>query len=167
MTQQTTGIAASAPAPHTSGNANSVSTDGLAGGANSLPPQSLQVSSISYQGVLPPPQMLAQFDTTLPGSAERIMRMAEQDALHRRETERLQVQSEAELRHRQMDIVDEQSRIVQASDKRGQNYGLLICILCIALAAWLGYMGREVVAVALAAIPCAAIIRAFFVPKAK
>lgn len=37
----------------------------------------------SFRGPLPPPSTLAQYEETLPGSAERLMTMAEVQAEHR------------------------------------------------------------------------------------
>lgn len=41
----------------------------------------------AYVGPLPPPDTLAQYDKILPGAAERILRMAEEQSAHRRELE--------------------------------------------------------------------------------
>jgi len=43
--------------------------------------------SVSWQGPLPPPQTLQKFDAIVPGSAERIIRMAEQEQAHRHRME--------------------------------------------------------------------------------
>ena len=38
----------------------------------------------SFSGPLPPPQVLAQYNAVVPGAAERILLMAEEQSLHRR-----------------------------------------------------------------------------------
>ena len=48
-----------------------------------------------YSGPLPPPEDLAKFEQILPGSADRIIRMAEQQAAHRQELEKIAVRSNA------------------------------------------------------------------------
>jgi uncharacterized membrane protein len=48
-----------------------------------------------YSGPLPPPESLAKYEQVLPGSADRIIRMAEQQALHRQQLERLVISSNA------------------------------------------------------------------------
>ena len=45
------------------------------------------MQSASWQGPLPPPSQLAQFDAVVPGCAERIIRMAEQEGEHAREVQ--------------------------------------------------------------------------------
>lgn len=46
-----------------------------------------QAQSITYSGPLPTPAHLAQYDQILPGAAERILKMAEEQASHRRNLE--------------------------------------------------------------------------------
>lgn len=48
----------------------------------------LSVQSVQhFQGPLPPPQALVQYEAALPGCAERIVSMAEEQAAHRRALE--------------------------------------------------------------------------------
>ncbi len=54
----------------------------------------------SFSGPLPPPEMLARYDEIIPGSAERILTMAESQSLHRRELEREVVFSRIALSRR-------------------------------------------------------------------
>ncbi len=48
-----------------------------------------------YSGPLPPPENLAKYEQILPGSADRIIRMAEQQAMHRQHLEKLVLGSNA------------------------------------------------------------------------
>ena len=59
------------------------------------PNKPLQVySSIStYAGPLPPPNILREYNDVLPGSAERILKMAEVQSLHRQKIELIVIQS--------------------------------------------------------------------------
>lgn len=42
----------------------------------------------AFSGPLPPPEILQKFDEIVPGAAERIIKMAEDQSAHRRELER-------------------------------------------------------------------------------
>ena len=50
--------------------------------------------SRSFSGPIPPPQILEQYDLILPGAAERILKMAEDQSSHRRSLEKQIVQAE-------------------------------------------------------------------------
>lgn len=53
----------------------------------------------SWQGPLPSPDMLAKFDHVVPGSAERIIRMAEQEGEHSREVQMRAVRATVRIQH--------------------------------------------------------------------
>lgn len=61
---------------------------------NSLPPKLRQVVIASFSGPLPPPDVFGGYDKILPGAAERILKMAEDEAQHRRSQESKMVDSE-------------------------------------------------------------------------
>lgn len=44
---------------------------------------SFTATAVQYKGMLPPPQMLKQYDEVVPGMAERILVMTEKRAAHR------------------------------------------------------------------------------------
>jgi uncharacterized membrane protein len=46
-----------------------------------------QTTLVHHQGPLPPPDLLKQYDEVVPGAAERIISMAENQAQHRQELE--------------------------------------------------------------------------------
>ena len=48
-----------------------------------LPPGTIEVTE-TFSGPLPHPDLLRKYDSTMPGSAERIFRYVEQEAEHRR-----------------------------------------------------------------------------------
>lgn len=50
--------------------------------------------SQSFSGPLPPPDVLRQFDEVVPGAAERIIKMAEEQSAHRKELERKVINSD-------------------------------------------------------------------------
>ena len=51
------------------------------------PNQIIQRTSVEFSGPLPPPEVLEKFDRIVPGAAERIIRMAEQQSEHRHRLE--------------------------------------------------------------------------------
>ena len=57
--------------------------------------QSYQVQQTSFQGPLPKPSDFAQYETILPGAAERIISMAERQAVHRQAIEKKVIGSDA------------------------------------------------------------------------
>lgn len=59
----------------------------------SLLQAAIQISG--YSGPLPKPEDLAKYEQILPGSADRIIRMAEQQGAHRQNLERVVVESNA------------------------------------------------------------------------
>jgi uncharacterized membrane protein len=89
---------------------------------------SLNLIHQSLNGPLPHPSILGGYDDVVPGSAERILRMAEKQLEHRIDTESL-------LAREQMH---------QAT--RGQHYALFICSLALVIAAGLAFSGHEVTA---------------------
>lgn len=53
--------------------------------------RALRITASSFSGPLPPPEVLAAYEEALPGSAERIIRMAEEQGSHRREMEKQEI----------------------------------------------------------------------------
>lgn len=51
--------------------------------------QSLNIVSASWRAPIPPPDMLRQYDDVVPGSAERILRVWEEQSDHRIQVERI------------------------------------------------------------------------------
>ncbi len=56
---------------------------------------SVQVQAAYFNGPLPPPDILAKYNDVLPGAADRIIAMAEKQAEHRQELEKIAVTSRA------------------------------------------------------------------------
>ena len=110
-------------------------------GANLPPPEVLEalpehvrlavIESASFSGPLPPPTMFEGYESVLPGSADRILAMAEKEQQHRTEWEGTTVGS------------------VVAENKRAQWLGFLIAGGCIVGAVLLGLYGDWRVALAL------------------
>lgn len=79
----------------------------------------------SYSGPLPPPGFFRQYEDTLPGSADRILKMSENEQIKRITWEE----------------IDQQSKINR--EKRGQWMGFTVATLCIAGAIFLAYNGHQ------------------------
>lgn len=52
------------------------------------------VQSQSFSGPLPHPEILKKFDDVVPGAAERIIKMAEEQSAHRKDLERKVIESD-------------------------------------------------------------------------
>ena len=57
--------------------------------APSRPVAALSVSAHHFQGPIPPPDMLKQYDKIIPNGADRILTMAEKQGAHRIEMEKI------------------------------------------------------------------------------
>jgi uncharacterized membrane protein len=55
-------------------------------------PVMVEIAEATFSGPLPPPDILRRYDEVVPGAAERILVMAEQQARHRRNLERTVVE---------------------------------------------------------------------------
>lgn len=66
----------------------------------------------SFAGPIPPPQVLKGYEDILPGSADRILKMAENQQQHRIEIEKKAISSQSE------------------NSKRGQIFAFIVFILC-------------------------------------
>ena len=55
---------------------------------SSLSQSELQQVAQQYSGPIPPPEILHRFDQIIPGAAERILVMAEENGRHQREIEK-------------------------------------------------------------------------------
>lgn len=79
----------------------------------------------SFSGPIPHPELLQKYDEVKSGFAERIVSMAERQLDHR---------------------LDCEEKVVDGSvneSKRGQNYGLIVALLFLGAAVFLGYHGHD------------------------
>lgn len=118
-----------------------------------------------YQGPIPPPDILRGFNDLVPGAAERLIKLAEDESMHRRDLEAKTLQANIENQQSQNALDIQQSKAVFRSDMIGQIAGFLVCILCIASATYLGVNNHEWLGGAIAAIPTGALIKAFALNK--
>lgn len=125
-------------------------------------PSKIQAQTVThYQGLIPPPDFLRGLDELVPGTAERLIRLVSEESQHRRDIEIKITNANISAQQTQLQIASQQSKAVFRSDLIGQIAGLFVCIICVAGAVYLGVQNHHAPAIALAAIPTAAIIRAF------
>jgi len=83
-----------------------------------------QVEASSFQGPLPPPQILNDYDQTVAGSAERIISLWENQVWHRQELEKKAIESDIKQSH------------------YGAILGFIIAMSAIGSGTFLAYIGR-------------------------
>src|SRR4051812_3458088 len=83
--------------------------------------------AVSFQGPLPPPQMLAEYDRLIPNGAERLMALLERAAAHRQAQEATNLTGRLRL------------------GARGQWLGAALCVLLGAIGWHLTINGHDVV----------------------
>ena len=113
-------------------------------------PENVRVSVMeasAFSGPLPPPSMYSGYEKTLPGSAERILAMAEKEQAHRFSWEDRALNANA------------------LETKRGQWFGFAMGIVCIFAAVVLAMSGREIVAGILAGIGAIGLVARFLEKK--
>lgn len=101
----------------------------------------------SFSGPIPHPELLQKYDEVKPGFAERIVSMAERQLDHRINCEDKMVDGS----------VDE--------SKRGQNYGLIVALLFLAAAVFLGYFDHDWLAGVLGGGTLVALVTVFVTHK--
>jgi uncharacterized membrane protein len=83
-----------------------------------------QIVQQEFRGPVPPPAVLEGYENILPGAAERILSMAENDAEHQREIEK--------------DALNYQYK----ENRRGQYFGIIVvalCMIAVMVALFFGY----------------------------
>ena len=115
---------------------------GASTGAPQRPAQhgTVVAQTTSWTGPLPNPEALARFEEILPGSADRIIRMAEEEGAHQRSIQRQDLQVSARLQY------------------TGMAVGGALCLLSLVFGYMLGSNGHTVAAAAMLGIPVASII---------
>lgn len=120
-----------------------------------------------YQGAVPPPEILRGIDEIVPGAAAKLIALAEQESNHRRSLEVKAIEANIAAQVAQAQINERQTKAVFRSDMIGQFAGFLVCLCCIGAAVYLGLNGHDWLAGGIAAIPTAALIKAFMLTKNK
>ena len=110
----------------------------------------IQVTA-QWSAPLPPPEALARYDEIHPGSAKTIFALFEKETLHRQSID-LSEQSRKE----------QADNILQGAFTRGQNYGLVLSLVCVAAALGSVVLGAPwIVSVALVGIPMVSAVKSF------
>jgi uncharacterized membrane protein len=120
------------------------------------------VQQTIHQGPIPHPDILRGFDELVPGTAKRLIDLAESESVHRRDLESRAMASNIESQKKQLELSDFQNRIVHKSDRNGLIAGVMVAMASVFGAVWLSLHDHDWVAGLLAAIPTAAVIKAFF-----
>jgi len=97
----------------------------------------------SFQGPLPPPSLLKEYNDILQGSAERIFAMAEHQAIHRQLLEKTVIESD-----------------VRNSEK-GLKYGLIVVLTGLAVSVLLALTGHDSVAMMIGGLDLAGLAGIF------
>ena len=114
-----------------------------------------------FRSPLPAPETLADYEHFLPGSAERIFKMAEAQLAHRLRMEESQMQ--ADIAHREDLVVLQQSgqKAAFRSDLVGRIMGFAIAIVCVCGAIYAGLVAdKPIVAGILLGVPIIGIVQA-------
>lgn len=113
-------------------------------------------SSQSFVSPLPPPEILSAYEKTLPGITERILVSFEKEGDHRRASEKFQQELVQDYQNNHFFLM-----------RRGQLCGMLVVILGLAVAAFLGWAGRQVVAGIVAALDLVGLASVFLYSQYK
>lgn len=105
--------------------------------------QQLISQSISYSGPIPHPSDLARYEEIFPGAAERIIKMAENQATHRQELEKKVIDSGIK------------------NSNKGLNFGLFVGIGGFILVGWLAYLGETILAGIIGTLDLASLVGVF------
>ena len=122
----------------------------------------MQLHSVtrSFEGPLPHPSVLQQYDGVVPGAAERILRFAEQETDHIHAQEASANYANIAAQQQQIAIVGNHSKSVFRSDAIGQGLGFFVSLCSIAGSVNLALNNQLWVAATVAGLPLAGIIRA-------
>lgn len=121
---------------------NSLSKNQL--GISPAPQQSVAEFSLTqtmHQGPLPDPDTLNRYEQMMPGSAERIFRIAEKEQEHRHTLERMSLEGEIDHQAKMRDL--EKFRLVRlfSSHDKGVMLATGVAVIALFAAVWSIYFG--------------------------
>lgn len=99
--------------------------------------------SVSFSGPLPPPNHLEQYERIVPGSAERILKMAEEQSFHRRTLEAKVIHSGV------------------SDSKKGLWFGLIMGLSGFGLVGFCASLGFQLLAGIIAALDLGSLVGIF------
>ena len=136
--------------------------------AQNFPQQQITgISTTTYQGPIPHPDILKGFDALVPGTAKDLIDLAKSESAHRRDLESRALDANIFAQKKQLEIAEYQSKVVFRTDISGQTLGAITSIFCIAASTYLVLNGHERAAIILASIPISAIVKSFMPEKFK
>ena len=104
-------------------------------------------------GPIPPPNILEEYEKIYKGFANRIVEMAEEQAAHRQQLEKMTLEA---------NIVNKKE--INKAHRRGQIFAFILCILFILVGCFLMYQGKFISGTIFSGAGLAAIIGAFLYP---
>jgi uncharacterized membrane protein len=110
----------------------------------------------AFQGPLPPPSLLQEYDSIVPGLAQEIVHWTTSQTAHRQGIE-----------HRAMAIDEKMSTWYVVEVLVGQLFALIIAMTVIAAVVYLSLKGHEIAAGALGTVGFGGIIAAFITGRRK
>ena len=117
------------------------------------------VVSKTHSGPLPDPQTLREYDDLRPGSAAEIIKMASDQAQHRREMEKMALAADSSARDNQLQVEHQRIRGTIVTDRLGMILGWIVALACVAGAIWSAVADKpSVVTIAFLGLPIAGII---------
>lgn len=129
--------------------------------ASPVPRPTLVQRSESFEGPVPHPSLLQQYDQIVPGAANRILEMAEQESRHRQLIESQANEANISAQKSQLTIAADQQKYAFYSDTVGKSLGFITTAGALTGSVFLAINDHTTAAVALASLPLAAIIEAF------
>jgi len=109
-----------------------------------------------FSGPMPPPELLERYELICPGSADRMLSMAEQEAEHRRTTEGKIVQAQIDHHKRQF-----------SEARCGQLCALVITLAAIAAGVYTAVQGHEIAGSVIGVGGIGGIVTTFILGRAK
>lgn len=97
----------------------------------------------SFKGPLPPPALFEHYEKALPGSADRILKLAENEQTHRHEWEHKALEAQ------------------KGDNKRGQTFGFIIGVIGLISTIACAALGKEPAAIASASIVITGIVLSY------
>lgn len=107
----------------------------------------LSIKSTHYKGPIPNPEMLKDYNNVIENGGERIVVQFEEQSRHRREIEKIVIQSQS------------------SESKRGQIFAFIIGMTGLGLAFTSALLGHNAFAITLASTTIVALVSAFIVGK--
>lgn len=103
----------------------------------------ISTQAVSFSGPIPPPAHLEQYERILPGAAERILKMAEEQSAHRRSLEKQVIGSGVKRAH------------------LGLWFGLCVGLAGFVVVGYCAYLGFETLAAIIAALDLGSLVGVF------